>query len=142
MRGVEVGLEVIETMEIPGLGLLIVGPSRFLHAREYHAVIGARRLLPRPNVPIAVLRIGVLARLLEPPVLIRRVVDDEVDEHPYAALLRAVGEFDKIADRAVARIDAVIVGHVVAIIAMRRDLERHQPDGRDAETMQVVETAH
>src|SRR2546427_11260296 len=25
---------------------------------------------------------------------------------------------------------------------MGRDLERHQPDGRDAETMQVVETAH
>ncbi len=65
-----------------------------------------------------------------------------VDEHPYAALLRAVSEFDKIADRAVARINAVIIGHVVAVIAMGRDLERHQPDGRDAETMQVVETAH
>jgi hypothetical protein len=25
---------------------------------------------------------------------------------------------------------------------MGGDLERHQPDGRDAETMQVVETAH
>ena len=74
--------------------------------------------------------------------LVRGVVDDEVDEHPYAALLRAVSEFDKIANRAVARINAVIIGHVVAVIAMGRDLERHQPDGRDAETMQVVETAH
>src|SRR5215472_14861007 len=52
------------------------------------------------------------------------------------------GEFDKISDRAVARIDAVIIGHVVAVIAMGRDLEWHQPDGRDAETMQVVEAAH
>jgi hypothetical protein len=142
MRGVEVGLEVVETMEVPRLGFLVVAPGRFLHARKYHALIGARRLLLRPNVPIAVLRTGVLARLLEPRVLVRRVVDHEVDEHTYATLLRAVGEFDKIADRAVARIDAVIVGHVVAVIAMGGDLERHQPDGRDAETMQVVETAH
>ena len=79
--------------------------------------------------------------MLEPRVLVRRVVDDEVDEHTYAALLRSMSEFDKIADRAVTRIDAVIVGHVVAVVAMRRDLERHQPDGRDAETMQVVEPA-
>src|SRR5437764_1063407 len=142
MRGVKVGLEVIETMEIPSLGLLVVAPSRLLHAWKYHAVIGARRLLLRPNVPIAVRRSRVFARLLEPPVLVRGVVDDEVDEHPYAALLRAVSEFDKIANRAVARINAVIIGHVVAVIAMGRDLERHQPDGRDAETMQVVETAH
>jgi hypothetical protein len=52
------------------------------------------------------------------------VIDHEVDEHTYAALLRAVGEFDKIADGAVARIDAVMIGHVVAVIAMGRDLER------------------
>ena len=74
--------------------------------------------------------------------LIRRVVDDEVNEHPYAALLRAVSELDEIADRAVARIDAVIIRDVVAVVAMGRDLERHQPDRRDAETMQVVKTAH
>src|SRR5215472_7885437 len=129
-------------MEVPRLGFVVVAPSRFLHARKYHAVIGVRRFLLRPNVPIAVLRIGVLARLLEPRVLVRRVVDDEVDEHTYAALLRSMGKFDKIADRAVTRIDAVIIGHVVTVVAMGRDLERHQPDGRDAETMQVVETAH
>jgi hypothetical protein len=59
MRGVEVGLEVIETMEIPGLSLLVVAPSRLLHARKDHPVIRARWLLLRPNVPIAVFR-GVL----------------------------------------------------------------------------------
>src|SRR6266540_662214 len=102
----------------------------------------ARRLPLRPDVPVTVLRIGILERLLEPWMLVRCVIDHEVDEHTYAALLRAVGEFDKIADCAVARIDAVIIGHVVAVIAMGRDLERHQPDGRDAETMQIIETAH
>src|SRR5215470_4573311 len=48
MRGIEVGLEVIETMEIPGFGLLVVAPSRLLHPRKHHAVVGARRLLLRP----------------------------------------------------------------------------------------------
>ena len=42
--------------------------------------------------------------------LVGGVVDDEVDEHADAALLRAMGELDEIAERAVARIDAVIVG--------------------------------
>jgi len=55
------------------------------------------------------------------------VIDDKVDEHTYAALLRSMGEFDKIADRAITRIDAVIIGHVVAVIAMGRDLELPRP---------------
>jgi hypothetical protein len=49
MRGVEVGLEVVEAMEVPRLGLVIVAPGRLLHARKYHAVIGARRFFLRPN---------------------------------------------------------------------------------------------
>ena len=53
-----------------------------------------------------------------------------------------MSEFDKIADRAVARIDAVIIRHVIAVVAMRRNLERHQPDRGNAETMQIVETTH
>ena len=74
--------------------------------------------------------------------LVRGVVDDEVDEHADAALLGAVGELDEIAERAVARIDAVVVGDVVAVVALRRGLERHQPDRGDAEPVQVVEPAH
>jgi hypothetical protein len=53
------------------------------------------------------------------------MVDHQIDEHTNAALLRAVGEFDEIANRAIARVDAVIIGHVVAIVAMWRDEERH-----------------
>ena len=55
--------------------------------------------------------------------LIGGVVHDEVDEDANAALLGAMGEIDKIAERAVARIDAVVVGHVIAVVAMRRRLE-------------------
>ena len=82
-------------------------------------LIGLRRLLLRPDIPIAILRIGIAARFLEPGVLIGGVVDDQVDQHTNAALLRAVGELDEIAERAVSGIDAVIVGNIVSIVAMR-----------------------
>ena len=49
--------------------------------------------------------------------LVGGVVDDEVDDHADAALLGAVGELDEVAERAVARIDAVVVGDVVAVVA-------------------------
>ena len=49
--------------------------------------------------------------------LVGGVVDDEIDDDAHAALLAAVGELDEVAERAVARIDAVIVGDVVAVVA-------------------------
>jgi len=131
-RGVEVGLEVIEAVEVPGFGFLVVAPGGLLHARKHHAAIGARRLAFGPDVPVAILRIRLLAGFPEPCVLVRGMIDDQVDEHADAALLCAMGEFDKIADGAVAWIDAIVVGDVVAVVAMGRDLERHQPDRGDA----------
>ncbi len=71
--------------------------------------------------------------------LVRGVVDDEIDDDANAALLAAMGEFDEVAERAVAGIDAVIVGDVVAVVAARRGLERHQPDRGDAEAVQIIE---
>jgi hypothetical protein len=73
--------------------------------------------------------------------LVGGVVDDEIDQHPHPALLRAMGKFDEIAKRAVAPVDAIIVGDVITAVAMRRDLKRHQPNCRDAEPRQVIEPA-
>ena len=71
--------------------------------------------------------------------LIGGVVDDEIDDDADAALPAAMGEFDEVAERAVARIDAVIVGDVVAVVLAGRRLKRHQPDRGDAEPVQIVE---
>ena len=59
---------------------------------------------------------GIAARLLEPGMLVGGVVDHQVDEDADAALFAAVGELDEIAERAVARIDAVVVRDVVAVV--------------------------
>ena len=53
------------------------------------------------------------------------MVHDEIDQHADATLLAAVGEFDEIPKRAVTRIDAVVVGDVIAVVTHRRGLERH-----------------
>src|SRR2546423_6918758 len=73
--------------------------------------------------------------------LIGSMIDDEIDDDPDAALLAAMGEFDKIAERAVARIDAVIVRNVVAVVPAGRWLKRHQPDRGDAEPVQIIQPA-
>ena len=70
------------------------------------------------------------------------MVEHQVDDDPNAALLGALGEFDEIAERAVALVDAVVIADVVAVVAMRRGLERHQPDRGDAEPVQVIEPPH
>ena len=70
------------------------------------------------------------------------VIDDQIDDHADAALVRLVHELDEVAARAVARIDAVEVGDVVAVVAIRRGLERREPDDVDAERVQIVEALH
>ncbi len=52
-----------------------------------------------------------------------------------------MGEFDKVAQAAVARIDAIIVRDVVAVVLAGRRLERHQPDRGDAEALQIIQPA-
>ena len=73
--------------------------------------------------------------------LVGGVVDDEIDDDANAALFAAMGELDEIAERAVAGIDTVVVGDIVAIVAAGRGLERHQPDRGDAEAVQIIEPA-
>ena len=139
VRGVEVGLEIIEAMEEPGAGFLVARPGRFLHARKHHAGIGVGRLLVGPDIPVAIGRILGPPRLAKPGMLVGRVVDDEIDDDADAALLAAMGEFDEVAQRAVAGIDAVIVRNVVAVVLAGRGLKRHQPDRGNAEPVQIIQ---
>ena len=139
VRSVEVGLEIVEAMEVPGAGFLVARPGRFLHAGKHHAGVGVGRPLVGPDIPVAIGRILVAPRLAKPGMLVRGVVDDEIDDDADAALLAAMGEFDEVAERAVARIDAVIVRDVVAVVPAGRRLERHQPDRGDAEPVQIVQ---
>ena len=71
--------------------------------------------------------------------LVRGVVDDQLDEDPDAPLVRGVDERLEVVERAVARVDVPVVGDVVAVVFERRGEERQQPEAGDAEPLQVVE---
>ena len=51
---VQVGLEVVEAVEVPRLRLLVEGPGLGLLAGEHRALEAVRRLVGRPDVPVAV----------------------------------------------------------------------------------------
>jgi hypothetical protein len=70
------------------------------------------------------------------------VVDDEIDDHADAAHAGLLGELDEVPQRPEARIDAVVVGDVVAVVAVGGRVKGRQPDGRDPDTSQVVEAPH
>ncbi len=71
-------------------------------------------------------------RFLEVRMVRRAVVQHEVDDDADAALVALGEEAPEIVLRAVLRVDAVVIGHVVAVVARRR-VDRHEPDPGDAE---------
>ena len=114
---VQVRLEVVEAMEVPGLRLLVEGPGLALLAREDRALATVRRLLGAPDVPVAVRRIRAAAGRDEPGMLIGGVVDHEVEDDPDAALLAPRRASSAKSPRLPsARIDAVVVADVVAVV--------------------------
>jgi hypothetical protein len=52
--------------------------------------------------------------------LIGRVVEDELGDDPQAAPMSGVQELAEVVERAVARMDAVVIRDVVPIVAERR----------------------
>ena len=71
--------------------------------------------------------------------LVGGVVDDELGDDADAAVVRGLDEGLEVPGHAVGRIDAAVVGDVVAVVAQRRGIERHHPDRRGAEVLDVVE---
>src|SRR5688572_2549656 len=52
-----------------------------------------------------------------------------------------MGEFDKVAQGPKTGINAIIVGNVIAVVFAGGGLERHQPDRRHAQSLQIVQAA-
>ena len=78
-------------------------------------------------------------RVEEPLVLVGGVVDDVVENDAHAMLLALGGHAIEIGQRAVHGIDVLVVGNVIAEIDLRRGIAGRDPDGVDA---QVVQVAH
>ena len=98
-----------------------------------------RRRGRAPPVPVALRAVRRRARLDEPRVLVGGVVDDEVHHELHAARVDRGEQRVEVGERAEHRVDVLVVGDVVAVVVLRRGVDRRQPDHVDAERGEVVE---
>ena len=140
LADVEVGLVLVEAVQVV-LARSSRRSSQTLVSWSGKTTSGAcsLRRLVAPDVPVAVRRGLARPGRAEPRVLVGGVVDDEVDDHPHAAVAGGADQLDEVAVRAEPRVDAVEVGDVVAVVAVGRRVERHQPQAGDAELGEVVD---
>src|SRR5690606_27813764 len=104
-------------------------PDTVLLAGKHRCSAGSRggRMIA-PDVVVAIGRGAVMARRLEPWVLDGRVVGDEIDDDADALLAGSLDEEEEVFERAVAGIDAEIVGDVVAVVEIRGWEEGQEPE--------------
>ncbi len=145
LRVVEVEIRLVAEEPVPEelLRLRVPGPVGFLGVGEDDPGLGPLLVVVRPDVEVA--SGAALLRdpgLLEPRVLVAGVVDHELGDHPQAALVRLGHERLEVGHLAVGRVDRLVVGDVVAVVAQRRGVERQQPDRCHAQRLDVVEPAH
>jgi hypothetical protein len=118
----------------------VPGPVRGLVVLEDDARVPVALRGVAPDVELPLRRPGGrLTGPLEPGVLVRGVVDDQLGDHPDAPLVGGAQQPLEVPKRPVVRVHAVVVGNVVAVVLERRRVKRQEPDRGDAEADEVVE---
>ena len=143
-RGAHVRIAPVEIRLLGQEGVIVILPGRLVELPRAAAELGqpvvrhaAIRLRIAPDVPVA---FGIVARgaaLDEPGMLVGGVVRHEVEDQLQAVVMRGREQRIEIRHRAEQRIDAGIVGDVVAEIGHRRGEDRRQPDRVDAERFHI-----
>ncbi len=142
---VEVRLLAAEQVQVVLAGGLVQLPGR---AGEEALPVG--RLRPRrpgahaltsraPPVPVPSGVVGRAAGLHEPRVLVGGVVDHQVHDEPDAACVETGDQLVQLLQRAEGRVDVAVVADVVAVVVLRRGVQRGQPEHVDAQVAQVVQ---
>ncbi len=141
---VPVGLFGREHVQVPlagaAVGLRDPGPGR---AAEHGVpVVGRLAAVRAPAVGEVEAGTGGAARprgerLTKPRVRAGAVVRDDVQEHLDPDAPGGGHQQVELGEVAEDRVDVAVVGHVVAVVVLRRGIERAQPDPVDAELLQV-----
>ena len=71
--------------------------------------------------------------------LVAGVVDDQVHDQPHPAAVQLRDQLVELLERAEQRVDALVVADVVAVVGLRRGVDRREPQDVDAEVAQVVQ---
>jgi hypothetical protein len=136
---VQVGLLGEEQVEVPLLGGIVPRPGRAegeLRDPVVRWLVGGA---VAPDVPVTLGVVAARAGLLEPGVLVGRVVGDEVDQQLHAPVVAGPQQAVEVVERPEHRVDVAVVGHVVAEVGHRGPVEGGEPEGVDAEPLQVIE---
>ena len=138
---VPVGLFLGEHVQIP-LAVRYTGPGR---TTEMVLPVGRRLVAVRPlaiteDVTVTLRRARFRGEgRLEPFVQVGAVVRNDVDHHFDAVGVRGLGKLVEVVDGSELRIDVAVVVDVIAAIRQLRRIERAQPDGVDAEFLQIID---
>jgi hypothetical protein len=137
---VEVGLVRVEPVPVVCLGHRVPRPVRRLKILEDDPDVTVLLGIVAPDVvvPPAPAR-PVATSMLEPGVLVRGVVHDQLGDHSQAAAVSLTQERLEVPQRAVGGMNRGEVGDVVAVVLAGRGAEREEPERGDAELLQVVE---
>ena len=143
VRPVEVGLLGREQMEVP----LAVPSHRRVHAEppkiDCQLFGGSSPSGPAPGRNQKRSRSGEPGgdgeRRLEPRVLVRDVVRDDVDDRADPELARLGDQLLGLVERPEGRVDRPVVDDVVAVVGHRRRVPGVEPESVDAELVQVRE---
>ena len=142
VRPVEVGLRRVEEVQVPlagrAVGLDDARPGRAAEDRlpVVRGQLAVRALAVAEQVARALGAAGRGdERLLEPFVLVGRVVRNQIDDDTDAAVVGSGEHHVEVGQRAEERVDVAVVADVVAGVLLRRPLERAQPDRVDAEAL-------
>ena len=115
---IQVGLMMVEAMPIIGIRDRIPSPIRGFEILEndpgFFVFIG--RVAPDVEIAPAASRLGG-SRAAEPGMLVGGVIEHQFGDNPQPAFVRLAQERAKIVERAVFRMDAVIIGDIVAVVA-------------------------
>src|SRR5438046_7437420 len=67
------------------------------------------------------------------------MIDHEFGDYAQIPLIRRINKCAKIIERAEVLVDVEIIGDVVPVVAERRGIEWQQPDGGDAELLEIIQ---
>jgi len=137
---VEIRLMVVEPMPVVLPRHRIPGPVGGLKVLKDDAGLGifVRVVAPYIEIPLGRAKRS-LAGALEPCVLVGGMVDNKFCDNLQPAAVGLLKKLPEIVQRPIVGVDRHIVSNVVSIVTERRGVERKNPDGGDAETLQITE---
>ena len=138
---VQIRLVAEEPVPVVRLRVRVPRPVGLLRVHEDDARIPVALVGVAPDVVVPMRRIRGGPRRLEPGVLVRRVIHDEVRDDPEPAPVRLGDEGLEVRHLAVERRDLLEVGDVVAVVPERRRIEGQEPQAVDAQVLDVVQAA-